>query len=335
MSTGKTNGKQHLETLVLVKQEASRLRHTGIQAGAYVRSHAYLTDVENKVYIENEDYIVDYEASTIRRTAHSRIPDWSNHPMYGITGFNHNDYPDYSNRLYTIYIDYEYTSEDEAPSGAGVPTQANALQRIHRKLEDKQPVRYVVFGDSISTGGESSRESLAYYSRFASALSERYPDSKIEVVNKSLGGEASTTARNRVEQDVIALQPDLVSIGYGMNDQCKMGPDIRNNVPPGTYEKNIRDMVQRIQQQTDADIILVTPCLSNPLWVHSSGDLAIYSDILLRLARELGTCVANVNELWLQELQEGKSHESLLLNNVNHPNDYGHGIYFRAFRHLI
>ncbi len=327
--------RQLMETIVLVQEEGQQLRHSGIQPGAYVRSHAVSTDKGNVIYIENEDYVIDYKSGTISRTGRSRIPDWGNHPVYGVKGFDHRDYPDYSNRGYMIYIDYDYESEDEVNEGISVLASVNTLDRLIRKLKAGQPLRYVVFGDSISTGGDASRDDFAFYSLFANDLRERYPEAELEVVNKALGGEGSTTALERLEQDVIALQPDLVSIGYGMNDQCTMGPDIRNGIPPGLFEENIRAMVQQIQRKTNADIILVTPCISNPHWKHSSGDLAIYTDILLRLSRELGTCVADVHALWIRELQAGKTHESLLLNNVNHPSDYGHAIYYKAFSHLI
>jgi hypothetical protein len=36
--------------------------------------------------------------------------------------------------------------------------------------------------------------------------------------------------------------------------------------------------------------------------------------------------------LWQEELAAGKSHESLLLNNLNHPNDYGHEVYYKALK---
>jgi acyl-CoA thioesterase-1 len=335
MTTANTHIKQQsMETIVLVQEEGHKLRYSGILPGVYVRSHACSTDDGNRVYMENEDYVVDYKAGVISRTKQSRIPDWRDHPVYGMKEFDHRDYPDYSNRGYMIYIDYHYESEQRI-DGMLLHAPTNTLERLIRKLEGKQAVRYVVFGDSISTGGDASRDEFAYYSLFAEAVRARYPEAELEVVNKALGGEGSTTALERVEQDVIALKPDLVSIGYGMNDQCTMGPDIRNGIPPGLFEENIREMVQQIEQKTDAEIILITPCISNPLWKHSSGDLAIYADILLRLSRELGTCVADVHALWVQELQAGKSHESLLLNNVNHPSDYGHAIYFKAFGNLI
>ncbi|HOJ11894.1 MAG TPA: hypothetical protein PK733_15070 [Clostridiales bacterium] len=37
----------------------------------------------------------------------------------------------------------------------------------------------------------------------------------------------------------------------------------------------------------------------------------------------------------MEELVAGKSHESLLLNNINHPNDYGHWLYFKALERLL
>ncbi|WP_167859665.1 SGNH/GDSL hydrolase family protein [Paenibacillus cymbidii] len=57
--------------------------------------------------------------------------------------------------------------------------------------------------------------------------------------------------------------------------------------------------------------------------------------MMRRLGAEYGIGVADAHALWKQELAAGKTPESLLLNNINHPNDYGHGVYFSAFADLL
>lgn len=323
------------ESVVLHNEESHKLRYCSIVRCVSVRSCTLSADDGNVEYVEGKDFVMDYAKGTITRTKGSRIPDWAEHVLFGVSNFNHNLYKDCSNRSYTIYMDYEYDKGANPPSETSSRIRQRTLQRTISKLAKQESVRYIVFGDSISAGGDASREEFAFYHRFADELRTTFNTSLLQVVNKAIGGEGSTTGLQRLEQDVIALKPDLVSIGYGMNDQCTMSEEIRNGIPPGLFESNIRQMVKDIQEKTDAEIILVTPCLSNPLWIHSSGDLAIYSDILVRLGDEFAVCVADVYSLWVQELKAGKTHESLLLNNINHPNDYGHWIYYQAFLGLI
>lgn len=127
--------------------------------------------------------------------------------------------------------------------------------------------------------------------------------------------------------------PDLVTIGYGMNDlnRTESGEPA---VAPAEYERNIRAMIRAIRAETDADIVLLTPCVPNPAWVFASGYAPDYADRLRRLAAESGTALADAQSLWLAELDAGKPHRSLLANNVNHPNEYGHAIYERALMQL-
>ncbi|MBP1994534.1 SGNH/GDSL hydrolase family protein [Paenibacillus eucommiae] len=324
------------ESVVLIHEDYHKLRYSGLIKCISVRSHSFPADDGNLEYEEGRDYRINHLEGTISRTPDSRIPNWANHVLYEKADFDHNLYKDCSNRAYTIWVDYEYDQEVNPPlDGLEAPAQRRKLQRVIDKLVGGRSIRYVVFGDSISAGGDASRDEVAFYQLFADELRKSSKHADIEVINKAIGGESSVGGLSRVEADVISLQPDLVSIGYGMNDHCRMGEEIWNGIPPGLFERNIRQIVTKIQEQTDAEIILVTPCISNPLWTHSSGDMAIYADILLRLGRECGVCTADVHELWLQELYAGKTHESLLLNNINHPNDYGHQIYAQAFRHLI
>lgn len=54
-----------------------------------------------------------------------------------------------------------------------------------------------------------------------------------------------------------------------------------------------------------------------------------------RLANQYEVALADVQKLWLAELAAGKSNASLLMNNVNHPNEYGHSLYARALAELL
>lgn len=325
--------KQKSESLVMVRQRAESLRRKDIIRGSIkLRSKTIEMDEGNVNYLEDEDFIVDHKKGTIERTKNSRIPDWSNHVLFGKKNFNHTLYNDYSNKGYTIYADYDYKSIDDDNDceieGSGYRNAIKILEFLE-KLKKRKKVNFVIFGDSISCGCEASRKEFMFFNRFATELQKRYKDTDISLINKSIPGESTLGAIKRIDRDVISLKPDLVCIGYGMNDQVKGGTKIDD------FYNNVCIIVKRLKEKTDADIILATPCVSNPLWMYSSGNILEYTEVLRKIGREYKVSIADVYNLWVEELDAGKSHESLLLNNINHPNDYGHWIYYKAFLNVI
>ncbi|WP_419872377.1 GDSL-type esterase/lipase family protein [Candidatus Pristimantibacillus sp. PTI5] len=321
---------QQTEAFVFVKEEELPLRRQPLP-GKRVRifSDADRNNPEAIEYAEGSDFLVDYTNASIRRTIGSRIADWSRHPLYDIVSFDHTKVEDYSNKAFTVYAEYEYEPEAFVPDIRKVTNRASAIiPSVVDKLQAGEEVIYVVYGDSISTGGEASQNSFTFFKRFADYLCELYPGGSIRIVNKAIGGETSEGGASRVESDVIPIQPDLVSIGYGMNDQNLYEHGL--GVPPADYERNLQHIIDKIRACGSSDILLITPCEPNPLWQHSSGRMSEYVQVIHRLGDHYGVGVADVNKLWREELAAGKTPESLLLNNINHPNDYGHHLYFRA-----
>ncbi|UVI29624.1 SGNH/GDSL hydrolase family protein [Paenibacillus spongiae] len=331
-----TTRRQTAESFIFVKEELLKLRYLPQRSDAFqVSSHADALHPDRVVYTEGADYTVDYENGWIGRIAGSRIPDWSKHALYGVSDFNHTLYEDYSNRNYTVYAEYSYVSGQEAgeaaqAAGSGGP---DILKRTASKLQAGEEALYVVYGDSISTGGEASADKFTYFHRFAEHLKRLYPGGSIRIVNKSIGGEATGGGAGRVEEDVLPLKPDLITIGYGMNDQNKY--EHGNGTSLMDFERYLRRMIEAIRDHAGSDIVLVTPCSPNPLWRHTSGQTRDYAAVIRRLGAEYGLGVADVYMVWERELAAGKTPESLLLNNINHPNDYGHYLYYLAFAEML
>lgn len=323
---------QVAEAFVFMGEEALPLRYKPVAGSLKAVRDQARDDLENTIrYEEGKDYVVDYGAGTIRRAPGSRIADGTLHPMYGVKAFNHNEYSDFSNRTYTVYADYETEADTQGVQATAADIERSGLlNRLVRKLQAGEEALYVVYGDSISTGGEASEESLAYFGRFADVLRRLYPEGRLRIVNKSIGGEDTHGGSARVDSDVVPLEPDLVSIGYGMNDQNKHEEGVYTTTLE-QFERNLRVMIDAIRAAGDTDLVLVTPCEPNPNWQHTSGNTPLYADVIRRLGQEYGIGVADAHAEWTKELAAGKTHESLLLNNINHPNDYGHWIYSKAF----
>lgn len=325
---------QTAESFVLIHEEASPLRYyPAMGQFMELRSHSNSAHPENRIYKEGEDYIIDYEVGTIRRTAASRIRNGALHPLFGLQGFDHKQFPNYSNKDYTVYADYGTDCGDAEPITSKEIECSRTLPRLAAKLAAGEEALYVVYGDSISVGYEASHVNRSFAGLFADCLRSLFSKGRLRTDNQAIGGETSRGAAARVLTDVVPLGPDLVTIGYGMNDQNNHGHG--NAIALLEYEANLRTMIEAIMQHTDSHIVLVTPCEPNPRWKNASGDMLWYVDTIRRLGDEYSIGVADAHSIWLEELAAGKTPESLLLNNINHPNDYGHSLYYKAFIRML
>lgn len=316
-------GHQVQEGLVLFGQEWARLRYRNITQGTLLIE----TIPSGGSFAEEADYQVDYEKGLIRRTENSRIPDWCKNVFYGVEDFDHTKVEAYENQSFTVFVSYDYQTND--PEVMQTHLLETLCPKFWNKLIAGEPVTYVVYGDSISTGAESTLPEHTYYARFVAALQQAVPGANITCINKALGGEESRGGVKRLEKAFSGLEPDLISISYGMNDQNK-GDETPHFVEPEEYEQNIRSIIAALKERTGADILLITPCKPNPKWHWTSGDMDIYAQCMRDVAKEQNLLLADATVLWQQELDNGKAPESLLHNNINHPNDYGHSIYAKA-----
>lgn len=126
----------------------------------------------------------------------------------------------------------EPTEAAEAPDAAE-PTDA----------ADPQPIRIVCFGDSLtSCGGEGGR-----YSDWL----ERWLGDQARVFNRGVGGDTLAGGRQRFEQDVLALEPDVVIIGLGANDYWQA------RRPLGDLEADLSYMVGRCRS-AGAEVVIAS-----------------------------------------------------------------------------
>ncbi|CAI6087647.1 SGNH/GDSL hydrolase family protein [Cohnella sp. JJ-181] len=322
------HGRQQNEAFVFVGETAMPFRYPPDRAEPpTLRSQADASCSGVVAYEEGADYLVDYERGTIRRTQRSRIPDGALHPLHGAVRFDHTNI-ECSNRAYTVYADYRIAGTDDGETPALEQARGVKPRRRLGKGKDGRDAVYVVLGDSISAGGDASDEKYMYFNRFLNYVNERDEGGAVRLINKSLGGETSAGGLKRIREDVAALRPTLVSIAYGMNDQnlYEAGPE----VDPAAYASHLRAMIACLREIPECEIVLVTPCPPHPDWKHASGRSGEYADAVLRLAAECGVGVADVHAAWLRELAAGKTPDCLLLNHINHPNDYGHQIYYET-----
>jgi acyl-CoA thioesterase-1 len=148
----------------------------------------------------------------------------------------------------------------------------------------ENPCKIVCFGDSITKG---------YCNRFERKIKKEYSDLKIDVINMGAVSETSVDGLRRLDQ-VIALEPDVVVVGFGMNDW-------RKGVEKETFRKNLGFIVEELDRR-GIRVILMT---MNPDFNQEgrvSKQLIEYNEIIKDVAHEKRVRIADVYSLWMKEL---------------------------------
>ena len=324
-----TGPKGHLarqfgESLVFVGEEPAALGHVPKPGQPFSVRSTYQQEPGSVEYVEGRDFAVDYSQGTLVRTRDSRLPDFRKNILFGREGFDHGKFPGFGNGGYFAFVDYSFTQTEPWPVQAD---QTMFLSGTGKKLGSGQELKIVAFGDSITAGGDASQPELIFWRRWADELQRKHPRARVTAVNGATGGDSTVQGLQRLESKVLQESPDLVLIGFGMNDHNVGG------VPIAQFEKNLHEMIDRIRASTSAEVILFSAFPPNPKWKFGSHRMEEYAAATARVAGEAACAYADVFHNW-QSLTARKKPEDLLGNNINHPNDFGHGVYFSVLSGL-
>lgn len=118
--------------------------------------------------------------------------------------------------------------------------------------------RLICWGDSITRG---VRPGVTEAQTYVQLLQSRFTAAgqQVEIVNAGLGGERTDMALRRLDTDIIAAGPRLVTIMYGTNDAAVDEGAAQSRLPLSAYEANLREMVHRLRAAG------ITPVLMTPI----------------------------------------------------------------------
>ncbi len=310
------------ESLVLPGTEPGKLMFADVVPGSIVVRSTYENGKDTVVYEQGRDYVVNYAEGTIARSPASRMPDYTKNCLYGMKNFDHNKVPSFNNHAFFVWVDYE----TRKGSRLADPTdQASTLVKTREKLTAGGPFKLIQFGDSISTGCETSTEDLRFQNRYARTLMQRFPKAQITVEMGATGGDSTVQGLDRIEEKVLTRKPDLVLVAFGMNDH-NVSP---YGVPLDQFETNLTKIIDLIRSRTGADVMVLSTFPPNPDWAFGSHQMEKYAAATKHVAEAEKCAYADVNSVWMKVLQR-KDEPSLLGNDINHPNDFGHWLYLQA-----
>ncbi len=320
--------------------------------------------------VEGVDYEIDYENGKIRRIpyAGNPIPDYDQRATYTLENqYNAGaftpvssglaSYYTYGNVAYVTYDYVEVSTDNKAIStylkefvadNGNTPLSDDFKTLLETKAANNDTLTYLVIGDSISTGADGYRDGYewTYSGRFKTWLEETYPGLTVDVVNYAVGGHRSNNGLSHLTQAFAdGYTPDLVTVAFGMNDQnIGTNETYKDADDYAAYTANYTTMLNYIRANApSAEVIAVTPmpaCPLSSLCTYDSDGVTFssckYAEALENWGKTNGVAVAPVNEAFMYAHDEkDKTWAELIITIVNHPGQYGHGIYCEALSALF
>lgn len=219
--------------------------------------------------------------------------------------------------IYEKQLAITYTFDSDECAAPHAEYSADLLPKTINRLKNGESLNLFIYGDSIFTGCDSSkmRNRIPYTPTFFELLESQlevfYPECEITTHNPSVGGWGASDGIANVHNDVTVNHPDLVILGFGMND-------IYNN---GDVEAGlIHQMISDIQSENpECEFIIVSTFHANPQigWdinqgTHANGFKAL---------EQTGIACMDMYALHSYLLNH-KTFQSTTGNNINHPNDW-------------
>ena len=203
-------------------------------------------------------------------------------------------------------------------------------------------VTIAVFGDSVTQGcfecyldEKDDIQTVfdaesCYGNRLKEMLNLLSPSVPIQLINAGISGDSAKGGVKRIERDVLAYHPDLVVVGFALNDS---GAGVAGLAE---YKANLSEIVRKIVS-SGAECIVLTPNAMNTsvsplikektylklaerfMKAQKDGVLDRYVETAREVARESGALLCDVYAKWQAMIEAGVNVTDLLANKLNHP----------------
>ncbi|WP_246857632.1 SGNH/GDSL hydrolase family protein [Oerskovia sp. KBS0722] len=197
--------------------------------------------------------------------------------------------------------------------------------------------RAVLIGDSITDAGRHAEGGFGLGHGYASRVAGVCGRHGVEVFNRGVSGHRVVDLQARWDADVLALEPDLVSIKIGINDTWRRY-DAGDATSAEEFEVGYRDLLDRTRAGApQASIVLVEPFLV-PVRAEQWGwreDLDPKIQAVRRLAGEYGLPLVATDGPFAQAVAtSGLGPQAWAYDGV-HPTPAGHDLLAEAWTGVV
>jgi lysophospholipase L1-like esterase len=183
------------------------------------------------------------------------------------------------------------------------------------KLMSGEPVRVVCFGDSVTGVYYHTGSRRAYTDMLGIALNRVSGMANVKMVNAGISGHTTVNGLARIDLDVLAHKPDLVTVMFGLNDMTRVSLD--------DYRANLKTIVEKCRA-IGAEVVLATPNNVITTGGRPTEKLITYCDVVREVGRELNVPVCDS----YRQLDAFRANDEfgwrLLMSDAIHPNMDGH-----------
>ena len=168
---------------------------------------------------------------------------------------------------------------------------------VRQKDMRAEPVKRVVaLGESTTWGYSVSSKGKCWVNQVAAML-EEFQGEKIELINQGIGSNVLTpecpayeysakpSALERLDREVIAFEPDLLLLSYGLNDS-------RGGTTPEVFRRAYQELIDRIRAKIDPIIVILNTYYMHevlyndcPHWEESNYEVTdVYNLVIQQIA---------------------------------------------------
>jgi lysophospholipase L1-like esterase len=200
-----------------------------------------------------------------------------------------------------------------------------------KDMRAKPVKRVVALGESTTWGYSVSSKDKCWVNQVAAMLAE-FQGEKIELINQGIGSNVLTpecpayehsakpSALERVDEEVIALEPDLLLLSYGLNDS-------RGGTTPEIFHRAYQELTDRIRAKIDPIIVILNTYYMHevlyndcPHWEESNYEVTDVYNLVIQQ-------IAEANNLILADVYSAEVGVDWIIDMDHcHPNDLGHRI---------
>lgn len=195
------------------------------------------------------------------------------------------------------------------------------LVRLSKKDPTKEFV-FVAIGDSTVEGAGATHHKRSFTGILYSMIKERFP--KTSYHNFGKFGSSTKDVINDQLDKAIALKPDLVTISVGAND-------MNNKILPKTFSKNLILIIEQLQKETTAKIVLNNLPDFTKSTAISRTQRSLGKFIISRYNKAIEKVAADNDvffiDLYSQSKVYAKYYPELIAEDKFHPSDFGHALW--------
>jgi lysophospholipase L1-like esterase len=200
--------------------------------------------------------------------------------------------------------------------------------------------KLIMIGDSITDCGRSKPDGEGLFDPYGNGyvnmvkafLDSSYPDLAIRVINKGNSGNTVRDLKKRWDDDVLALQPEWLSILIGINDVWRHFDTpkmVENHVGLEEYEDTLEELINKTRPNLKG-LVLMTPYFIES---NSADPMRIkmveFAGVVRKLASKYDAVLVDTQQGFDGMLSE--MHPMALAWDRIHPNTSGHALLASCF----